>query len=189
MFINFSLNQLDDFLIWCVCLTISLGIIWRRIEQFNPHFSGKFLKFSRREHSTLIGCYDLWNTKLINNMFLNEFYHFLWRHAFERNRLNPFGEIICGHQDKLLTLAGRWIYLTNQINSPSSEWPWLDYWIHGRCRSSLHAPKFLAFLATFVIREAIFQHCWPKISVSPDHQFHLIGRLMGSTDPFMNFIH
>ena len=132
---------------------------------------------------------QLVRVELWHHMFFDEFNHLFWCNIFQRNCFNPLGEIISGHQDKLMIFTGWRIYLADQINSPSSKRPRLDYGIHGWRMNSLHAPKLLTFLATSVICEAIFQHRRPKISIPPDHPFHLIGRLMGSTDPFMNFTH
>ena len=84
-----------------------------------------------------------------------------------------------------MILTGWWVNLIDQINSPFSKRPRLNYGIHSRCRSTLHVIKFLAFLETLVICKTIFQHCWPKIPIPPDYPLHLVSRLMGSTNTFM----
>ena len=101
----------------------------------------------------------------------------------QRNSFNPFGEIIGGNQNKLMSFA-RWrINLADQINCPSSERPRLDDRIHGRCGCPLNIAKLLTSLTPFEILKAILNYSWPIIPISSDHPLHLKCRLMCSTPP------
>jgi hypothetical protein len=104
--------------------------------------------------------------------------HVLWSYYPQRNHLNPFSKIIYYHQYELMSFAWRWKNLADQVDSPTSKWPWIDYWVHSWSRRSLNITKPLIVLTSFIIFKAVFQYCWQKISRPTNNPFHLISRLM-----------
>jgi predicted DNA-binding ribbon-helix-helix protein len=162
---------------------LRLSIVGRWVQQLNCQRICVFLKFPWSELTPLISRDGLRYTKLIENMFYNKINHIAWCHNLDWDGLNPLCEVICRHQYEFMTFARWWVYLSNQINRPTSERSWLDYWVHCWCWNSLNASKLLTLLASFVVFEAIFQYRRPIINIISDHPLHLECRLMGSTDP------
>jgi hypothetical protein len=72
-----------------------LGIIGRRIEQFDPHAFSKLPELQGHKLGSLISCDCLRDSKPINDVFLDKLNHVLRCYLLQWNCLNPFGEVIC----------------------------------------------------------------------------------------------
>jgi hypothetical protein len=77
LLVDLLLYKFDHDLVRSLFLTISLGIIGRRIKQFDPHAFGKLPEFQGHKLGSLISCDCLRNSEPINDVFLNELNHVL----------------------------------------------------------------------------------------------------------------
>ena len=130
MLINLPLNQLDKALVGCFSLSISLGVVWRRSEQLEPHVIGKLSELCRCKDRSSIGHNGMRNPEPMDDVLFHEINHIFCCHRSHGYRLHPFCEIIHDSQHLLVTFAGWRIDLADHIHGPTSEQPRLDDGIH-----------------------------------------------------------
>ena len=75
IFFDLLLDDLNKNLIGSFCLSISLGIVRRLINQLKTCTSSKVFTLLGCKHLPLISCNGLRNPKSINNMLLDELNH------------------------------------------------------------------------------------------------------------------
>ena len=153
---DFSLYKFDQTFIRRLDLSISLSIIWGRIQQFDIEAIGNFLELFRNKCCALISSESLRNTKPVNNMLLNEINNILRGNFIVWYCLNPLGKVISSNQYEFMPFTRRRINLSYHINPPPSKRPRLDDGIHSRCRRPLNITKLLAVLTPFIILKTVF---------------------------------
>jgi hypothetical protein len=75
LLIDFLLYNLDHDLVRSLCLTISLGLIRRRIKQFDSHSFGKLPELQGYKLCSFISCNCLRNSKPVDDVFFNKLTH------------------------------------------------------------------------------------------------------------------
>jgi hypothetical protein len=75
LLVDLVLYKLDHDFIRSLYLTISLGIIGRRIKQFDSHAFGKLPELQGHELGSMISCDCLRDSKPIDDVFLDKLNH------------------------------------------------------------------------------------------------------------------
>jgi hypothetical protein len=123
------------------------------------------------------------------DMFRNKPNYLLVCHVLERDCFSPLGKVISCHNHKAMPF-GRWrMYLANEIESLTSEWPRLDNWMHQRRRHQLNISALLTLFTSFVVPKTIGYHSRLIKESSPKEPLYLGGRLMSTTNSLMHLCH
>jgi hypothetical protein len=115
--------------------------------------------------------------------------HLLVCHILERNCFCLVSEIISCHNHKAMSFSRWWMYVANEIQFSTSEWPRLDNWMQQRSRHQLNISMLLTLFTSFVVPKAIDYHSRPMKESSSKKPLHLRSRLMSTTNSFMNLRH
>jgi hypothetical protein len=81
------------------------------------------------------------------------------------------------------------MYLANEIQSPTSEWPRLDNWMQQCRRHQLNISVHLTIFTSIVVPKAIGYHSRPIKASPPKKPLHLRSRLMSTTNSLMYLYH